>query len=68
MTQLLESYRRNADAARIEAERATLPKVRARAVEVAARWTEMAEELEWVEEQREIRLGAVTHRNSAHHG
>jgi hypothetical protein len=68
MSLLLDSYRRNAEAARAEAERAILPNVRARAVEVAARWTQMAEELEWVEEQKEIRLGAVTHRVSEHHG
>jgi hypothetical protein len=28
----------------------------------------MADDLEWVEKQREIRLGAVTHRVSTHHG
>lgn len=62
MSILLDSYRRNAEAARIEAERATLPNVRARASAASARWTDMAEELEWVEEQREIRLGGVVTR------
>ena len=66
MSSLLDSYRRNAEAARIEAEGATLLNVRARAVEVAARWTEMAEQLKWVEEQRDIRLSAVITRVSAH--
>ena len=68
MSSLLDSYRKNAEAARIEAEGATLPNVRARAVEVAARWTEMAEQLKWVEEQRDIRLSAVIARVSAHDG
>ena len=68
MSQLLDSYRKNAEAARLEAERSTLPNVRARAIEVAAKWNAMAEELEWVEEQRELRLGAVTHRAGARHG
>jgi len=51
MSLLLDSYRRNAEAARAEAEQTALPKVRARALEASARWTEMAERLEWVEEQ-----------------
>ena len=68
MSLLLDSYRKNAETARVEAERSNLPNVRARAIEVAARWTAMAEELEWVEEQRELRLGAVTHRVGADHG
>lgn len=68
MSLLLDSYRKNAEAARLEAERSYLPNVRARAIDVVARWTEMAAELEWVEEQRESRLGAVTHRVSARRG
>ena len=68
MSLLLDSYRKNAEAARLEAERSTLPNIRARAIEVAAKWKAMAEELEWVEAQREIRLGAVTHRVGAHLG
>ncbi len=68
MSQLLDSYRKNAEAARLEAERSTLPNVRARAIEVAAKWKAMADELEWVEEEREIRLGSVTQRVSTHHG
>ena len=59
MSQLLESYRRNAEACRIEAERTTLPNVRARTVEAAARWSEMADRLERVEEQGRIRLEGV---------
>ena len=60
MSLLLDSYRRNAEAARAEAERAALPNIRARAVEVAARWTEMADQLEWVEEQGRVRTEAAS--------
>ena len=49
MSLLLDSYRRNAQAARIEAERSSLPNVRERATKAAATWTEMAERLEWLE-------------------
>ena len=56
MSYLLESYRRNAASANAEAERSDLPNVRARAAEAAARWTEMADRVEWVEEQGRIRL------------
>lgn len=59
MSYLLESYRRNAASAHAEAERSILPNVRARAVEAAARWTEMAERLEWVEEQGRVRIDAT---------
>ena len=62
MSLLLDSYRKNAEACRSEAERSTLPNVRARAINVAARWTEMAERLEWVEEQGRLRVGAVATR------
>ena len=62
MSQLLDSYRRNAEEARAEAERATLPNVRARALEASVRWTEMAERLERVEEQSQIRLSEVVTR------
>jgi hypothetical protein len=65
MSLLLDSYRRNAEAARIEAELATLPKVRARAAEVAARWTEMADQLEWVEEQGRLRMEAAARSREA---
>lgn len=51
MSYLLESYRRNAASAPVEAEQSDLPNVRARAAESAARWKEMADRLEWVEEQ-----------------
>ncbi|GAC1577201.1 MAG: hypothetical protein NVS3B5_09200 [Sphingomicrobium sp.] len=36
------------------------PNVRARAIDVASRWTQMAEQLEWVEEQSQIRLDAAS--------
>lgn len=62
MSLLLDSYRKNAEACRCEAERSALPNVRARAINVAARWTEMAERLEWVEEQGRLRVGAVVMR------
>lgn len=45
----LESYRKNAVAARVEAANAMLPNVRARAIEAAERWQDMADRLEWVE-------------------
>ena len=51
MSQLLDSYRRNAEAARIQAEQATLPNVKTQAAEAASRWLEMADRLQWVEEQ-----------------
>ncbi|GAC1585555.1 MAG: hypothetical protein NVS3B5_19960 [Sphingomicrobium sp.] len=62
MSLLLDSYRRNAETCRIEAECSPLPNVRARAREAAVRWLEMAERLEWVEEQGRIRLAAVNPR------
>ncbi|GAC1578977.1 MAG: hypothetical protein NVS3B5_11850 [Sphingomicrobium sp.] len=62
MSLLLDSYRRNAETCRAEAERSNLPNVRARAIEGAARWSEMAERLEWVEEQGRVRLAAVNTR------
>ena len=57
MSILLESYRKNAVATRIEAERSNLPNVRQRATLAAERWSEMAERLEWVEEQGRLRAG-----------
>ena len=68
MSHNLDSYRKNAIAARAEAKATSLPNVRARATEAAAKWEDMAEELESVEAQREIRLGAVIRRVGAHHG
>ena len=62
MSLLLDSYRRNAEAARIDAEQATLPNVRARAFDVAARWTEMADQLAWVEREGRLRAGATVKR------
>lgn len=55
MSHSLDSYRKNAEAARLEAETTVLPNVRARAVEAAAKWTEMADRLERVEEQSRIK-------------
>ena len=65
MSYILDSYRRNAQAARIEAERASLPNVRARAAEAAARWSEMADRLEWVEEQGRHRIETAAHARAA---
>ena len=61
MSNLLDSYRRNAEASRLEAERSTLPNVRARAVDAATIWSELAERLEWVETQSRIRIDAASH-------
>ena len=57
MSILLDSYRKNAAAARIEADRSMLPNVRQRAALAAERWSEMAERLEWVEAQGRLRAG-----------
>ena len=57
MSILLESYRKNAAASRIEAKQSTLPNVRQRAALAAERWSEMADRLEWVEEQGRLRAG-----------
>ena len=62
MSQLLESYRKNAEPARLEAERFTLPNVRARAIDVAARWTDMADQLAWVEREGRLRLDVTVKR------
>ena len=59
MSILLETYRKNAAAAELEAQRSTLPNVRAQAVEAASRWTEMADRLEWVETQGRARSDAT---------
>lgn len=59
MSYLLDSYRRNAEASLADAKGAALPNVRARAVEVAAKWTELADRLAWVEEQGQIRSEAA---------
>ena len=59
MTHSAESCRKNAEAALVAAERATLPKVRARALESAAKWTAMADRLDWVEAESVIRLDAI---------
>ena len=56
MSLLLDSYRRNAEAARIEAEQATLPNARLRAETDQEAWTKFADRLEWLEKrQREKR-------------
>lgn len=60
---MLDSSRRNAEAARTEAERSTLPKVRARAIDAAARWTEMAEDLAGVEREGRLRADATVKRS-----
>ena len=65
MSYLLESYRRNAASAQVEAERSILPNVRARAAEAAARWSEMADRLEWVEEQGRLRIDTAAQARKA---
>jgi hypothetical protein len=62
MSLLLDSYRKNAEAARLEAERSNLPNVRVRAIEVAAKWTEMADQLAWVEREGRLRADATVKR------
>jgi hypothetical protein len=57
MSLLLDTYRKNAVAALSEADRSTLPNIRQRAALSADRWSEMADRLEWVEEQGRIRAG-----------
>ena len=59
MSLLLKTYRKNAATANLEAQRSTLQNVRARAVEAAARWSEMADRLGWVEEQGRVRIEAT---------
>ena len=49
MSQLLDSYRKNAEAARAQADATNLPNARERAVRSAKRWEEMADNLERVE-------------------
>ena len=56
MSELLESYRKNAEAARIAAELATLPNLRRRAEIDAEAWEQMAdrqEQLETMQQGRE---------------
>lgn len=60
MSFLLNSYRRNADAARVQAATASLPNVRARAAQAAIRWHDLADKLDWVEEQGRIRIEAAS--------
>ena len=62
MSLLLKTYRKNAATANLEAQRSTLPNVPARGVEAAARWAEMADRLEWVEEQGRVKIDAVVSR------
>lgn len=45
MSPLLESYRRNAEAARLAAEHATLPNIRQRAETDAEAWRKLADRL-----------------------
>lgn len=62
MSLLLDSYRRNAEAARRKAVTAPLANVRAQAAVAAERWTDMAERLEWVEAQHILREAATVPR------
>jgi hypothetical protein len=56
VSDLLDSYRRNAEAARIAAEQASLPNARMRAKTDQETWTKFADRLEWLEKrQREKR-------------
>ena len=55
MSHLLDSYRRNADAARTEAERANLANVRKRAADAAEIWLALADRLERVEKRQQAR-------------
>ena len=49
MSWLLDSYLRNLEAARLEAERSALPNVRDRATRAAEAWKAMADRLERLE-------------------
>lgn len=49
MSYLLDSYRKNAEAAEVEAQTSSLPNVAERAARVAEKWTELAQALERVE-------------------
>ena len=55
MSHLLDSYRRNAEAARTEAERANLANVRKRAADAAEIWHALADRLERVEQRQRAR-------------
>ena len=55
MSHLLDSYRRNAEAARTEAERANLANVRKRAADAAEIWLALADRLERVEQRQRAR-------------
>ena len=55
MSHLLDSYRRNAESARLEAERTTLPNVRERAAKAEATWTDLANRLQKVEDNQRAR-------------
>lgn len=55
MSKLLDSIRKNAEAAYAEAQAATLPQVRDRATRAASRWNEMADRQERVEEMQRDR-------------
>ena len=64
MSSLLDSYRRNAEAARTEADSATLPNVRHRADAAATIWSDLAERLEWVKDQQRARIAQVNRKES----
>ncbi len=55
MSQLLDSYRNNALAARRDAKQSNLPNVRQRAAEAAEVWERLADSLEQVESGRQER-------------
>jgi hypothetical protein len=65
MSFLLNSYRRNAEKARAEAATASLPNVRARAAQAAIKWQDMADNLEWVEEQGRHRIETAAQARAA---
>lgn len=52
VSDLLDSYRRNAEAARIAAEQASLPNARLRAETDQEAWTKFADRLEWLEKRQ----------------
>jgi hypothetical protein len=55
MSHLLETYRSNAVAARLEAKHTTLPNVRQRAIEAAEVWERLADRLAKTEFDRQER-------------
>ena len=62
MSQILDSYRSNALAARLEAERTNLPNVRQRALDAAEVWERLFERLQRVEARQRERNALSEHR------